>query len=841
MSNSTALAWSWNARRQAVNPNTTDAPAQKSSALAVWLALYAQDESEQRGQAEALSRAAVEHFFSAEHRDPWLRDEQNNALIEKAKRHAELHRADPLTLIRDDVARLPDFLRKPLESRIKFLEKSEDPRHLPSYLTEVAAPAMARIDSVRANQASLSFRAMAGRDSLDQLLRLPELNQREVKRLSTLVAAHIDMIFIQLCDEMLTDELASPVVILDLYRRVAAEVSRLDVIPPAYEPLRSKRNRRNPINYDLIPGALLRMRCADWWQRKLWQLRNEWREELLRAACLVHRHASPYVSHDILLQKREQRRKAMDFFRNYDLINEDGDTLSMEDVVLASASNPAHRRNEMMACVKGLELIAEMRGDCAMFYTITCPSKYHATLLSGKPNPAWDCSTVRKSSDYLVDMFAAFRKAMHKKELRWYGVRVAEPHHDGTVHWHMLCFMRKKHRRAITELLRRFAIREDRAELGNDTGARFKSKLIDPRKGTPASYIAKYVSKNIDGRGLGDTISKETGKSLRDSAEHVTAWASLHRVQQFRFFGIPGRQAYRELRLLAGRARRDLPPVKQKSGEQLTPELLAALANARPVINNPSLDAVLAAADVGCFATYIMKQGGVLVPRKNYLIHTAYEPTVEPGTYGDHGIRIYGVWSPLTGKENKICTHVHTWKMVKKAPTNPGAESAAQGDSVAPWTRGNNCPPDQKIIKKGTGISTPPPETAVSADETGPLNPSKLHWKERQALFRRIRDELTAPPVAQKPAFAPENSPAVAELYDFARSLGWDENNLSLLARRLAAGGELSIAGRRYCTHGDGRIYSRKEPVSDTDPEINRALKAREIITRFKHIRNTKK
>ena len=86
-----------------------------------------------------------------------------------------------------------------------------------------------------------------------------------------------------------------------------------------------------------------------------------------------------------------------------------------------------------------------------------------------------------------------------------------------------------------------------------------------------------------------------------------------------------------------------------------------------------------------------MKQGGVLVPRKNYLIHTAYEPTVEPGTYGDHGIRIYGIWSPITGKENKICTHVHTWKMVKKAPANPGAESAAQGDPVAPWTRGNNC------------------------------------------------------------------------------------------------------------------------------------------------------
>lgn len=683
----TSLAWSWNARKQPVNPYAVDVPAQKPSALAVWIALYEQDKSDQREQAEAMSRAAEEYLFSVAHCDPWHYDELNDALIEKAKRHAELHRVDPFTLIRDDVASLPGFLRKPLETRIKYLEKSEDPRHLLTYLNEVITPSLVRIDKVRANQASLSFQAMAGRDSLDQLLRLAELNQREVKRLSTLVAAHIDMIFIQLCGEMLTDELASPIVILELYRRVAAEVSRLDVIPPGYEALRSKHNRRNPINYELIPGALARMRCADWWQRKLWQLRNEWREELLRAACLVHRHASPYVSHDILLQKREQRRKAMDFFRNHDLINEDGDTLSMEDVVLASASNPAHRRNEMMACVKGLELIAEMRGDCAMFYTITCPSKYHATLMNGKPNPTWDHSTVRKSSDYLVDTFAAFRKAMHKKELRWYGVRVAEPHHDGTVHWHLLCFMRKKHRRAITELLRRFAIREDRAELGNNTGARFKSKLIDPRKGTPASYIAKYVSKNIDGRGLGDTVSKETGKSLRDSAEYVTAWASLHRVQQFRFFGIPGRQAYRELRLFASQATRAMKTSKPGA----------------PVLMDPKLDAVLAAADVGCFATYIMKQGGVLVPRKNYLIHTAYEPTVEPGTYGDHGIRIYGIWSPITGKENKICTHVHTWKMVKKAPANPGAESAAQGDPVAPWTRVNNCPEVKKRTNQHPG------------------------------------------------------------------------------------------------------------------------------------------
>ncbi|HHR0587549.1 TPA: replication endonuclease [Klebsiella oxytoca] len=790
MPDSTSLAWSWNARKQPVNPYAVDVPARKPSALSVWIALYEQDKSDQREQAEAMSRAAEEYLFSVAHCDPWHYDELNDALIEKAKRHAELHRVDPLTLIRDDVASLPGFLRKPLETRIKYLEKSEDPRHLPTYLNEVITPSLVRIDKVRANQASLSFQAMAGRDSLDQLLRLAELNQREVKRLSTLVAAHIDMIFIQLCGEMLTDELASPIVILELYRRVAAEVSRLDVIPPGYEALRSKHNRRNPINYELIPGALARMRCADWWQRKLWQLRNEWREELLRAACLVHRHASPYVSHDILLQKREQRRKAMDFFRNHDLINEDGDTLSMEDVVLASASNPAHRRNEMMACVKGLELIAEMRGDCAMFYTITCPSKYHATLMNGKPNPTWDHSTVRKSSDYLVDTFAAFRKAMHKKELRWYGVRVAEPHHDGTVHWHLLCFMRKKHRRAITELLRRFAIREDRAELGNNTGARFKSKLIDPRKGTPASYIAKYVSKNIDGRGLGDTVSKETGKSLRDSAEYVTAWASLHRVQQFRFFGIPGRQAYRELRLFASQATRAMKTSKPGA----------------PVLMDPKLDAVLAAADVGCFATYIMKQGGVLVPRKNYLIHTAYEPTVEPGTYGDHGIRIYGIWSPITGKENKICTHVHTWKMVKKAPANPGAESAAQGDPVAPWTRGNNCPLN---LKKGDGrraIDTMGWGQLEQDEESGPLDVSSLPTKERKAILRRLREVCRAKNSPMNNTKMRDTSSDCVSLREFALSIGLELCESQ--AEHLLQGKQLRINDRMIYHTSDGALSS---------------------------------
>ena len=672
-----AAAFVWNAPKKAVNPYVDPAEVAPVSALSNLIALYASDNEQEQLRREAMSDEVWERYFYNEARDPVQREMEQDALISRAKSAREQQRFNPDLVILADVSAQPSYISKPLMDRIDYFHGLNRPKAYSRYLRETVRPCLERLSHVRDSQISASFRFMASHNGLEGLLVLPEMSQDQTKRLSTLIAAHMDICLDAACSDLFVTDDVKPEEVRQAWERVAAEAMRLDVIPPAFERLRRKKHRRKPVPYDLIPGSLARMRCADWWYRKMWQMRCEWREEQLRAVCLVNKKASPYVSYEAVIHKREQRRKSLEYFRSHELVNEQGDALDMEDVVNASSSNPAHRRNEMMACVKGLELIAEMRGDCAVFYTITCPSRFHATLNNGRPNPKWTSATVRQSSDYLVDTFAAFRKAMHKSGMRWYGVRVAEPHHDGTVHWHLLCFMRKKERRAITALLRKFAIREDREELGNNTGPRFKSELINPRKGTPTSYIAKYISKNIDGRGLANEISKETGRSLRDNAEHVSAWASLHRVQQFRFFGIPGRQAYRELRLLAGQAARQ--QADKKAGA--------------PVLDNPRLDAVLAAADVGCFATYIMKQGGVLVPRKHHLVRTAYELNDEPSTYGDHGIRIYGIWSPIV--EGRICTHAMKWKMVRKAVDVQ--EATADQGACAPWTRGNNCPPVEKM------------------------------------------------------------------------------------------------------------------------------------------------
>ncbi|HHT7538534.1 TPA: replication endonuclease [Raoultella planticola] len=720
----------WNAPKNAVNPYLDPAEVAPVSALSNLITLYASDNEHEQLRREAMSDEVWERIFYNEARDPVQREMEQDQLISRAKMAREQQKFNPDLVILADVSAEPSYISKPLMDRIDYFHNLNRPKAYSRYLRETVRPCLERLVRVRDSQISTSFRFMASHNGLEGLLVLPEMSQGQVKRLSTLIAAHMSMCLDAACSDLFVSDDVTPDQMRRAWERVADEVMRLDVIPPAFERLRRKKRRRNPVPYELIPGSLARMLCADWWYRKMWQMRCEWREEQLRAVCLVNKKASPYVSYEAVIHKREQRRKSLEFFRSHELTNEQGDTLDMEDVVNASSSNPAHRRNEMMACVKGLELIAEMRGDCAVFYTITCPSRFHATLNNGRPNPKWTSATVRQSSDYLVDTFAAFRKAMHKRGMRWYGVRVAEPHHDGTVHWHLLCFMRKKERRAITALLRKFAIREDREELGNNTGPRFKSELINPRKGTPTSYIAKYISKNIDGRGLANEISKETGRSLRDNAEHVNAWASLHRVQQFRFFGIPGRQAYRELRLLAGQAAR------QQSDKKV----------GAPVLDNPRLDAVLAAADAGCFATYIMKQGGVLVPRKHHLVRTAYELNDEPSTYGDHGIRIYGIWSPIV--EGRICTHAMKWKMVRKAVDVQ--EATVDQGACAPWTRGNNCPPVEKMNYfesdlPGEKQPEPLPDfNSMSRKELRELNARlrQVRPKRRKGYKQEINDQL---------------------------------------------------------------------------------------------------
>ncbi|HFV3750391.1 TPA: replication endonuclease, partial [Escherichia coli] len=530
------------------------------------------------------------------------------------------------------------------------------------------------------------------------LITLPNLSRERIQKIAVLLASAVKMHLADAMDKAREitgndkdDNLNNWLI---AYQYIGRRVLKLGITPPYWSALELRPDRRSPPDVTLVPGAVLRLNDAEWWNKKLRQMHDVWREELLRAAGLVSRQTSVYVSREALADFREKQARTRDFLKAHDVENEDGERISLEDIYYASTSNPHNRRNEMMACVKGMELIAQERGDVAFFVTVTAPSRFHSVTDAGTLNPKYKGATVKDASDYLVyNFFASARKLIKKEKRGWYGIRTVEPHHDGTPHWHMLVFTSPENEERITEIMCNAAIREDRAELGDDITPRFKCEKIDPEKGTPTSYIATYIGKGIDAAAFGDTdpktgkppVDHESGKPMADTVENAVAWARLHRIRQFQFFGLPSRQVWREFRRLAGQMARN-----PKGPQALT---------------NPKADALLVAADTGCFASYIMHQGGVLIPRSEYLARTAYVTAEEPNNYSEFPERIYGIRMPELGEDFTLCTHPEEWKIVRKEPepdNRTGEGFDLQGGPAAPWTRGNNCHPDEKTTNNST-------------------------------------------------------------------------------------------------------------------------------------------
>lgn len=745
----TSWEWSWNKPGKATAPGGDEHEAEpRRTPLASWLAAHATEDRKEKARIIDESRR---NLSSTERRRLEKRDfllgcveekELNReALIDLNRESYRAATANDDAVIMAAFTLLPKHIRQPLTARLNVYRRqqahaiSEGRKSRPAtrFIRSIIKRVIPRVEKVNASHQTARFRFIAGRERLDELLRLPELSKREVQLVATLTAGAMESIFNRECERHFVNGM-TPDASLRVYLSVAGEALRLNITPPYWAALNPTGRRRGEIPFDLLPGALARLCCATWWKRKLWHYRCQWREEQLRAACLVGRNTSAYVSHDALTHHREQRRRTREFLKSHELINEDGFTIDLESIYYAGISNPKHRRVEMMITVKGMQDIAETRGDHAFWYTITCPSKYHATLANGAPNPKWSARSVRDSSNYLVDLFAGIRKKLNRKGLRWYGVRVAEPHHDGTVHWHVMVFCRPEDQDAITNILQEFAIREDRAELGSDITPRFKAEHITKEKGSPLSYIAAYIGKNIDGSKMQKAdpktgeppVDHESGKSIADTVEHAIAWASLHRVRQFQFFGIPSRQAYRELRRLACQLER-----QGKDGKK------------QQRLTDKAMDDVMSAADAGCIATYITTQGGILRPRNEHIVRTAYTPADKPNDYGEHGIQIFGIWSPRLGVESRICTHVENWQRVRKS-TETGSEADRQGFDVgpeggnaAPWTRGNNCPPGQKTTK----------ERSAENDEI--VDFDNMTKRQRHALMRRIRDGARPPSIQE--------------------------------------------------------------------------------------------
>lgn len=302
---------------------------------------------------------------------------------------------------------------------------------------------------------------------------------------------------------------------------------------------------------DPLP-ALRRMMCARWWLRALRRAAARRCEGAAIRGALVRRGLWPYVSQDQLGRRAAQKKRNADAVESAALVDLDSaDEVALSEVVAGSLANPANRRAEMMVRIRGADEFADIYAHKVEFWTLTAPSRFHAQRVLGataEPNPSYDGKTPKEAQRHISRVYAQARAAWARRGLQVYGLRTAEPHHDGCPHWHLVVYGPARDLRFARRLLRVYALRVDGDEPGARR-ARFKAMALSGGQ-AGASYAAKYIAKNIDGGGMDGQRDTETGKKVSESARRVDAWAAAWGIRQFQFFGMPAVGVWRALRKL---------------------------------------------------------------------------------------------------------------------------------------------------------------------------------------------------------------------------------------------------------------------------------------------------
>ncbi len=362
-------------------------------------------------------------------------------------------------------------------------------------------------------------------------------------------------------------------------------------------------------------------RCSDpaWWRRNLRKVHGRKFEHAAIRLGFVSIRAGAYASDETVLRRIAQNRRNAKSLQSITMENEDGQSFLLSELAVKGTGNKTIRRGELMLRIAGCEEVAIESNHVGVFVTLTCPSKYHAILAkSGTVNPNYNNSTPNQAQEHLQDVWKRTRAKNGRDGVRPYGFRIAEPHHDGCPHWHMLVFMAPDKVAQFQDNLTRYALEEDGDEPGAKTN-RIKFVSIDPAKGTAAGYIAKYIGKNIDDEHVDEHIDEDgvintdlVGDQIIKPSQRVEAWAAVWGIRQFQPIGMPPVIVWRELRRVENERIRKAPSYIREAWEACQKIEGQKAAN---------------------FAPYIRAQGGINVGR-NYRIGVATRQAEVEGRYG---------------------------------------------------------------------------------------------------------------------------------------------------------------------------------------------------------------
>lgn len=462
-----------------------------------------------------------------------------------------------------------------------------------------------------------------------------------------------------------------------------------------------------------ISSTLSRLACSLWWRRQLRRLTSRRREQRQRILGRTQKRAGIYVSDEGYRRRIDQTTRNARLLEAITATNQEGDQYTLAELAELGLANPEFRRAELMLRIADTEREADRAGHRGMFYTITTPSRFHPVRQNASINHKYAGANPREAQAYLQNLWAKARAKFKRDGLGIYGIRVAEPHHDGTPHWHLLVWMRPEDEPKVTSILRRYSLEDSPGEVKRNTNVRFKPVAIDRSKGSAAGYVAKYVAKNINGKqhsrqGVpGDNLD-HYGQPLETSAPRIEAWAACWGIRQFQFVGLPSVTVWRELRRLKDEQRL----ADWEAATRPEPEAAAILEGLRQ------------AANAGAWDKYLHLMGGPMQPRDVAPIRPwrVVRQTTDiancdritgewsSDTLGRYGEPMMGTWGLVVSSqlgETEYLTRYYRWTFERKGEADAvdfkrvtdtakplslvGVDFQREGEAAAPWTRVINC------------------------------------------------------------------------------------------------------------------------------------------------------
>lgn len=322
------------------------------------------------------------------------------------------------------------------------------------------------------------------------------------------------------------------------YSSIVEEMKAFCIRPPE---IKQKHHTISEAERD-IEAAIRRCLDPKYLIRKLKHLRAQYIEFSQIALDRVGRKKgqAKYVSTRSLTRWKHQQRESQQWVEAMAAYDEQtGIAFALDEVIKRTVSNQENRRIELVVRSRGDEERAIDLGYEGIFITWTLPSKYH------RSSAKWNGSTVKEAHENLMRQWRLARAWFKKPKINidWFGLRVAEPHRDGTPHAHMFLYVHPSQKQDLISICRAIATNEDSDELKSTRAkeARFKAIDCDPSQGTATGYIIKYISKNINGAHMPESDAELT-------AERVRAWASTHRIKQFSQSGAKPVGIWRQLR-----------------------------------------------------------------------------------------------------------------------------------------------------------------------------------------------------------------------------------------------------------------------------------------------------